>query len=369
MSNDGLSSLSLPGPATLEEIVHVAVENCASDIHLKAGMQPILRIDGQLRAITTMPLIAADGLRSMLMGMLTPEQRKSFEENYELDASLVFPNLARVRINMYTDVQAVGCAMRLVPLRVPTIQELQLPPIVEKLTHLKSGLVLVTGVTGAGKSTTLAAMIDEINRRETAHIYTIEDPVEFIHRPIRSVITQREIGITTKNFVSAVRTALRADPNILLVGEMRDAETMVAALKAAETGLLVFSTLHTRSATKTIQRILGIFEPKDQEAIRMQLAYALRAVVCQQLLPTLAGGRKAFHEILVNTSTIQEAILFGDFDKLGEYMRNGSFDGMCVMDDCIYKAYSDGIISGDVANEFALNTDEMDRALRGASVL
>lgn len=369
MSNDGLSSLSLPGPATLEEIVHVAVENHASDIHLKAGMQPILRIDGQLRAITTMPLLESQSLRSMLMAILTPEQRKNFEENFELDASLVFANHARVRINMYTDVQSVGCAMRLVPLKVPTIQELGLPPVIEQLTHLKSGLVLVTGVTGAGKSTTLAAMIDEINRRQTSHIYTIEDPVEFVHRPMRSVITQREIGITTRNFVSALRTALRADPNILLIGEMRDAETMVAALKAAETGLLVFSTLHTRSATKTMQRILGIFEPKDQEAIRMQLAYALRAVICQQLLPTLAGGRRAFHEILVNTSTIQEAILFGEFDKLNEYMRNGSFDGMCVMDDCIYKAYSDGVISGDVANQFALNSDEMDRALRGASVL
>lgn len=369
MSNDGLSSLSLPGPATLEDIVHVAVENHASDIHLKAGMQPILRIDGQLRAITTMPLLEPQALRSMLMAILTPEQSLSFEENFELDASIVFGNQARVRINMYTDVHSVGCAMRLVPLKVPTIEELGLPPIVEQLTHLKSGLVLVTGVTGAGKSTTLASMIDEINRRQTSHIYTIEDPVEFVHRPIRSVITQREIGTTTRSFVSALRTALRADPNILLIGEMRDAETMVAALKAAETGLLVFSTLHTRSATKTMQRILGIFEPKDQEAIRMQLAYALKAVICQQLLPTLSGGRRAFHEILVNTSTIQEAILFGEFDKLNEYMRNGSFDGMCVMDDCIYKAYSDGVISGDVANQFALNTDEMDRALRGASVL
>jgi twitching motility protein PilT len=185
---------------------------------------------------------------------------------------------------------------------------------------------------------------------------------------VRSVITQREIGVSTRSFSSAVRTALRADPNILLIGEMRDAETMVAALKAAETGLLVFSTLHTNSATKTIQRILGIFEPKEQEAIRMQLAYALRAVICQQLLPTIEGSRKAFHEILVNTSAIQEAILFGEFDKLTEYMRNGAYDGMSVMDDSIYKAYSDGLIAGDIANEYALNHDEMKRALRGASV-
>lgn len=369
MSNDSSgSSISLPTPVTIEEIVHVACENRASDIHLKAGMQPILRIDGQLRAITTMPVLELNGLRSMLMALLNPAQRKNFEENLELDASIVFANQARVRINMYTDVQSVGCAMRLVPLKVPTLSQLGLPSIIEKLTHLKSGLVLVTGVTGAGKSTTLASMIDEINRREPSHIYTIEDPVEFVHKPVRSVITQREIGISTKNFSTAVRTALRADPNILLIGEMRDAETMVAALKAAETGLLVFSTLHTRSATKTIQRILGIFEPKDQDAIKMQLAYALKAVICQQLLPTLEGGRRAFHEILINTSTVQEAILYGEFDKLSEYMRNGSYDGMSIMDDSIYKAYADGLIAGDVANEYALNTDEMERALRGATV-
>ncbi|MBS1954620.1 MAG: PilT/PilU family type 4a pilus ATPase [Cyanobacteria bacterium SZAS-4] len=369
MNNDSsASSISLPAPVTIEEIVHVAVDNRASDIHLKAGMQPILRIDGQLRAITTMPVMEQEALRSMLMALLNPVQRRNFEENLELDASIVFQNQARVRINMYTDVQSVGCAMRLVPLKVPTLAQLGLPSIIEKLTHLKSGLVLVTGVTGAGKSTTLASMIDEINRREPSHIYTIEDPVEFVHRPVRSVITQREIGISTKNFSTAVRTALRADPNILLIGEMRDAETMVAALKAAETGLLVFSTLHTRSATKTIQRILGIFEPKDQEAIRMQLAYALKAVVCQQLLPTLEGGRRAFHEILINTSTVQEAVLYGEFDKLSEYMRNGSYDGMSIMDDSIYKAYSDGLIAGDVANQYALNTDEMERALRGATV-
>lgn len=329
-------------------------------------MQPVLRIDGHLRAITSMPILDRESLTSTLMSMLTDRQKKAFEENLELDTSIVFPGKARIRLNMYTDIQSFGCAMRLVPLQVPTLEQLRLPPIIEKLTHLKSGLVLVTGVTGAGKSTTLASMISEINRREAAHIYTIEDPVEFVHKPVRSVITQREIGFSTRDFAGAVRAALRADPNILLIGEMRDAETMLAALKAAETGLLVFSTLHTASATKTIQRILGIFEPKDQEAVRMQLAYALRAVICQQLLPLVDGGRKAFHEILVNTSTIQEAILFGEFDKLSEYMRNGAYDGMCMMDDSIYQAYSAGQIEGKVAHEYALNRDEMERALRGA---
>jgi twitching motility protein PilT len=267
---------------------------------------------------------------------------------------------------MYTDLESVGCAMRIVPLKVPTLTELGLPPVVERLTHAKSGLVVVTGVTGSGKSATLAAMVEEINRRDAVHIYTIEDPVEYVHRPIRSVVTQREIGYNTKEFAGAVRASLRADPNILLIGEMRDAETISAALKAAETGLLVLSTLHTGSATKTIQRILGAFEPREQDAVRMQLAYALKAVICQQLLPLSGGGRRAFHEVMINTATIQEAILNGYFDKLGEYIRNGAYDGMCTMDESIYQAYCDGRISGSTAQSYALDHEEMERTLRGA---
>jgi len=200
------------------------------------------------------------------------------------------------------------------------------------------------------------------------HIYTVEDPIEFIHTPIRSVITQREVGFNTKSFSAAVRSALRADPNVLLIGEMRDPDTITAALKAAETGLLVLSTLHTLSATKTIQRILGVFDPKEQEAIRMQLAYCLRAVICQQLLPLTDGGRKAVHEIMVNTPSVQEAILFGDLDKLNEYIQNGAYDGMQTMDSAVYECYSNGLIEGTTAIDYSLNREEMERSLRGAIV-
>ena len=358
----GSDSLQLP----IDQIVSLALEYGASDVHLKAGQPPVFRIDGQLNVFPGLPCFAKELLTEALLRMLTPAQRKSFEENLELDVAIHFDNKARVRCNMYADIDSVGCAMRIVPLSVPTFEQLGLPPVIESLTKLKSGLVLVCGVTGAGKSTTLASMVAQINRRDSVHIYTIEDPIEYVHQPIRSVITQREVGFSTRSFSAAVRSALRADPNVLLIGEMRDSETMLAALKAAETGLLVMSTLHTHSATRTIQRILGIFESREQESVKMQLAYALRAVICQQLLPQVDGGRKAFHEIMVNTSAIQEAILAADLDKLREYIKNGAYDGMCTMDDSIYRAYADGIIDGATAKDYSLNKDEMERALRGA---
>jgi twitching motility protein PilT len=351
---------------SLEEVIALALDYKASDIHLKAGQPPTFRIDGHLKTLAGLPSFSPEHLTGSLMGMLNRRQQKLFEENLELDTAFMFPGRARVRVNIYTDIESLGCAMRIVPLRIPTMDDLLLPPVVEKLTHLRSGLILVTGATGAGKSTTLASMVGEINRRDAVHIYSIEDPIEYVHRPVRSVITQREIGYSTKSFSAAVRSALRADPNVLLIGEMRDAETILAALKAAETGLLVLSTLHTSSATKTIQRILGIFEPAEQEAIRMQLAYALKAVICQQLLPLADGGRRAFHEIMINTPTIQEAILFGDLDKLSEFIKNGAYDGMCSMDGSIYQAYCDGLIESQVAREFSIQRDEMERALRGA---
>jgi twitching motility protein PilT len=361
-------STTAPGSlqVSLEQLVALALEYRASDIHLKAGREPVFRVDGQLVCLPGMPVLNAEDLARELMGLIGVAQRKRFEEQLELDTAIMIPGRARVRINMYTDMDSIGCAMRVVPLKAPSLAELGLPPVVESLTKLKSGLILVCGVTGAGKSTTLAAMVDEINRRDPVHIYTIEDPIEYIHRPMKALITQREVGYTTRSFASALRSSLRADPNVLLIGEMRDAETISAALKAAETGLLVLSTLHTHSATKTIQRILGVFDPKDQEAVKMQLAYALRAVICQQLLPLADRGRKAFHEIMVNTSTIQEAILFGDFDKLQEYIKNGGYDGMCTMDDAIYNAYCQGQIDSTTARDFSLNKDEMERVLRGA---
>jgi twitching motility protein PilT len=352
----------------MEEILDLAIEFKASDIHFKANMAPVFRIDGRIRSVSGLPVYDAETLRSTMIGLLNRRQQQLFDENMELDTALVFADKARVRINLYTDIDSVGCAMRIVPLEVPTLEQLGLPPVIEQLTYSRSGLVLVTGVTGAGKSTTLAAMIDAINRREALHIYTMEDPIEFVHRPKKSVITQREIGYHTKSFSSALRSALRADPNVLLIGEMRDRETMLYAMKAAETGILVLSTLHTSSAPKTIQRVLGAFDPAEQDAIRMQLALTLKAVIAQQLVPLIEGGRIAVHEIMVNTLTIQEAILRGEIEAIHEFIRNGAFDGMQTMDAAIYNAYREGFVDADIARSYSLNPIEMERILKGATL-
>jgi len=353
----------------MEEIIDLALECKASDIHFKANMSPVLRIDGKIRSVAGLPVYDPDSLRSLLIGLLNRRQQQLFEENHELDTALVFKDKARVRVNLHTDIDSVGACFRIVPLEVPSIDQLGLPSVVDEFTRARSGLILVTGVTGAGKSTTLAAMIDAINSREPSHIYTMEDPIEFVFRPKKSIITQREIGYHTKSFGTALRSALRADPNVLLICEMRDMETVQWALKAAETGLLVFSTLHTASAPKTIQRILGMFSPSEQEVVRMQFAYVLKAVIAQQLIPLLEGGRMAVHEIMVNTLTVQEAILRGEIDALYEYIKNGSFDGMQTMDHAIYNAYREGFIDAETAKSFSLNSGEMERILRGATMV
>jgi len=347
---------------SIAEVIGLALEHKASDVHLKAEQAPVFRIDGQLIPLS-FRRISREELNAALLDLLDENQRQRFQENMELDAAFVFPKKARVRLNLYADIYSMGCAMRVVPLRVPNLDELGLPAVIEKMTRHRSGLVLVCGVTGAGKSTTLAAMVDAINSREAVHVYTIEDPIEFVHEQKMALITQREIGFSTKSFSLAVRSALRADPNVLLIGEMRDTETILAALKAAESGLFVMSTLHTHSATRTIQRILGLFEAKEQEAVKMQLAYALRAVICQQLLPLANGGRRAFHEIMINTPSIQEAIFNSDFDKLQEYIKNGAYDGMCAMDESIYNSYCAGEIDGATAREYSIDREEMERSL------
>lgn len=356
-------------PVSMEEIISLAIEYKASDIHFKANMAPVFRIDGQIRSVPGLPVFDPDLLRSTLVGMLNRKQQQIFEENNDLDTALLFKDKARVRVNVHTDIDSVGAAMRIVPLAVPSLDQLGLPAVVEEFTRARSGLVLVTGVTGAGKSTTLAAMIDAINGREAGHIYTMEDPIEFVFRPKRCIVTQREIGYHTKSFAAALRSALRADPNVILIGEMRDVETMQWALKAAETGLLVLSTLHTSSAPKTIRRILGMFSPSEQEVIRIQLAHVLKAVIAQQLVPLVEGGRMAVHEIMVNTLTIQEATLRGEIDAIYEYIKNGQFDGMQTMDHAIYNAYREGFIDADVARNYALVPGEMERILRGATIV
>ncbi|MBX9690566.1 MAG: type IV pilus twitching motility protein PilT [Candidatus Obscuribacterales bacterium] len=351
---------------SIEDILELAIEYKASDIHLKANLPPVFRIDGQIRSVPDLPVLDPESLRLMVYSFLTPRQQQMFEENFELDCALLFGDAARVRVNVYLDIDSVGAAMRIIPLDVPTTDELGLPPVIDKLTHEHQGLILVTGVTGAGKSTTLASMINNINIRDPKHIYTMEDPIEFVHRPKASIITQREIGFTTKSFANALKAALRADPDVLLVGEMRDPTTIQMALRAAETGHLVLSTLHTASAPKTIQRILGAFDPGVQDSIRLQLANCLKAVIAQQLVPMMGGGRICIQEIMICTTSIQDAILKGEIDSIYEFIKASSYDGMQTMDGALYNAYREGLVDADTARLYALNQGEMERILRGA---
>lgn len=358
--------MSIASQLSIEDILELAIEYKASDIHLKANMPPVFRIDGLIRSVPDLPVLDPETLRHMIFGFLTPRQQQMFEENFELDCALLFGDAARVRVNVYLDIDSVGAAMRIVPIEIPSVEELGLPPVIEKLTRERQGLILVTGVTGAGKSTTLASMIHAINARDASHIYTMEDPIEFVHRPKCSIITQREIGFTTKSFANALKAALRADPDCLLVGEMRDPTTIQMALRAAETGHLVLSTLHTASAPKTIQRILGAFDPGVQDSIRLQLANCLKAVIAQQLVPMMGGGRICVQEIMICTTSIQDAILKGEIDSLNEFIKASAYDGMQTMDGALYNAYREGLIDGDTAKQYALNPGEMDRILRGA---
>ncbi len=353
--------------AVMREIIHAAIECGASDVHFKSGLPPVFRVAGKLTTARDIAPISAATIRSVLYSMITSEQQALFEHRLELDVAVHLTPELRGRLNLYNDIDTPGGALRLIPSVIPSLEELGAPPIVAELTKRKSGLILVTGVTGAGKTTLLAAMIDSINQRESRHIYTIEDPIEFVHKSARSLVTQREIGQSTLGFDRAVRSSLRADPNVLMVGEMRDRETVLAVLEAAETGLLVLSTLHTNSAIKSVQRILSLSNQNEKDALRVQLSNILQAVICQQLVPLIDGGRRAVHEVMVKTASVTEAIELGEYDKLEEYIKNGSFDGMQTMDESLHQLFTEGHIEADTAVAAAVNQESMTRALRGAS--
>jgi len=293
----------------LNNILQVAMKAGASDIHIKAGLPPIFRIDGQLYPYKDAPRLSPDIVNKMAFGIMTKAQQEKFKDAGEIDLAYGVPGLGRFRVNIFQQRGTIGIVLRVIPFGVKTIEELNLPPIIGKLAMEPRGLILVTGTTGSGKSTTLAAMIDLINSTRTCHIVTIEDPIEFLHRDKRSIINQREVGFDTKSFAIALRAALRQDPDVVLVGEMRDFETIETALLAAETGHLVLSTLHTLDATETINRIVAVFPPYQQKQVRLQLASVLKGVISQRLVPRADGkGRVPAVEVLVNTARIRECI-------------------------------------------------------------
>ena len=353
-------------PLDIREILQLAVQQHASDLHLTEQMPPILRIEGEL-VTTGLPVLHRDDTKQLIYNLLTEHQRMQFEQDQELDVSVDMQGLGRFRMNVHCQRGCVEAAFRLVSTRIRTLRELGLPPVVAELADKPNGLVLVTGPTGVGKTTTLAAMVDHINRERRALIVTIEDPVEYIHQNKLSMIKQREVHSDTKSFATALVRALRQDPNVIVIGEMRDLETISTALTAAETGHLVLATLHTPDAPQTVDRILDVFPPYQQQQVKIQLADCLQGIVSQQLLPRMdERGRVVAYEILVATPAVRNLIRQQETEQLQTVMQTGARYGMCTMDNCLRELYRHQMISFETMAKRAKNVEEL-RPYRGAA--
>ncbi len=313
----------------IKQLLSVVKERGASDLHLKVGNHPILRVNGKLHHLLDLPALTADGAQALIESMMTPEQIQVFRERLEMDFAYSVPGISRFRVNVFQQRGSWGAAVRAIPMGVPTMEELGLPDVARRFAGLPRGLVLVTGPTGSGKSTTLAAMINYVNQNRAVHIMTVEDPIEYLHKDVKSVINQREVGMDTLSFANALRHVLRQDPNVILIGEMRDLETISTAITAAETGHLVFATLHTQSAAQTVDRIIDVFPPHQQSQIRTQLSVALEGVVCQALVPLASGqGRVAAIEVMVANGAIRNLIREGKTFQIPSALMSGSKEGM-----------------------------------------
>jgi twitching motility protein PilT len=335
----------------LLDILLEVMERDASDLHLGAGAPPVVRINGELEDLDY-PRLAPNDTRELVYSILSQDQRQRLENDWEIDFSYSVPGKARFRVNAFFQRNALSAAFRLIPMKIPQLEDLGLPQILHDLTRKPRGFVVITGPTGSGKSTTLAAMIDEINTNRREHIITIEDPIEFLHSHKRSHVNQREVGADTSSFNRALKSVLRQDPDIILVGEMRDTETMATALTAAETGHLVFATLHTQDASQTIDRIIDVFPPHQQAQIRVQLASTLMGVCTQQLLPTADGrGRCVACEVLIPTPAIRHLIREGNTHQIPSAIQTGALHNMQTMD----AALADLVRKGRITRELAMN--------------
>ena len=318
---------------SIDDLLELVVARSASDLHLTVGTSPAIRIDGHIQRLEEIEPLRPDDTQQLMYQILSSEQQKNFEVKRQLDFAYGVPGLARFRVNVYFQRGSVGAAFRLIPEAIKTLEELGLPPALHQLAEKPRGLVLVTGPTGSGKSTTLASLIDEVNRTRPEHILTIEDPIEFVHRHKRCVVNQREIGVDTPSFAEGLRAGLRQDPDVILVGEMRDLETIATALTAAETGHLVLGTLHTQSASSTVDRIIDVFPPAQQEQVRMQIAGSLQGIVTQALLPNASGqGRVAALEILLPDDATRNLIRQGKVEQIYTIMQTGTQRGMQTME-------------------------------------
>ena len=351
------------GAPTLAQIIRRAFDEGFSDVHVGVGEIPRFRDRGEIKD-TDYPVSDRETLYSWMREILSDEDIEKFEKTMDLDAATQY-DFARVRINVFDALQGPAIVMRLIPLKILTMEQLNLPPVFRDVCHYHKGLILVTGPTGSGKSTTMAAMVDHMNKEMPKHIITIEDPIEFVHKSHKALIKQREVGINTLKFDNALKAALREDPDCILIGEMRDKETVNTAIKAAQTGHLVMGTLHTNSAVKTIERVLGLYQPEEQPAMRVALAESLVCIIAQGLCRTTDGKRAAFHDILLNSDAIRDYIRRGELDEVEGVISRCGFDGMCTMNQSLYKLYEEGRITEEVALEMAPKQNEMAQMLRG----
>ncbi|MFQ5669830.1 MAG: type IV pilus twitching motility protein PilT [Acidobacteriota bacterium] len=352
----------------ITDLLKVACERGASDLHLKAGSHPVIRVDGRLTPLLDAKRLMQEDTIAMAFSIMSGRQKQKFKENYEIDFAYSVPGFGRFRCNIFQQRGAVGIVLRVIPAKILTVRELLLPPVLTTVAEERRGMILVTGTTGSGKSTTLAAMLDHINSTRTEHIMTIEDPIEFLHRDKKSLVNQREVEVDTKGFAQALRSALRQDPDVILVGEMRDYETIETALTSAETGHLVLSTLHTLDATETIHRIIAVFPPHQQKQIRLQLSSVLKAIISMRLIPRADGrGRVPAVEVLRSTGYIRECIEVKEKTKMiRDAIATGTSQyGMQTFDQSIFQLYKKDLITLEEALRRATNPDEFRLKIQG----
>jgi twitching motility protein PilT len=340
----------------IAQLLAFTVKNGASDLHLSAGLPPMIRVDGDVRRINVDPM-DHELVHGMVYDIMNDKQRKAYEEYFETDFSFEIPGLARFRVNAFNHNRGAGAVFRTIPSKILTLEELKAPKIFEEISDTPRGIVLVTGPTGSGKSTTLAGMVNYVNENHYGHVLTIEDPIEFVHESKKCLINQREVHRDTLGFSEALRSALREDPDVILVGEMRDLETIRLALSAAETGHLVFGTLHTSSAAKTIDRVVDVFPAAEKEMVRSMLSESLRAVISQTLLKKIGGGRVAAHEIMLGTPAIRNLIRENKIAQMYSAIQTGQSIGMQTLDQNLQELLNKGLISKDEAIKKAANKE------------
>ncbi len=352
----------------INELLKIAISQSASDLHIKVGSPPILRITGELSPMTSEERISQQEAMKIAFAVMSPGQREIFKQKNEIDLAYSVPGLGRFRCNVFIQRGTIGLVFRVIPMRIQSIEELNLPEVLQKISAEERGLIIVTGTTGSGKSTSLAAMLDYINMNRTCNIITIEDPIEFLHRDKKSIVNQREVGSDTESFGKALRSALRQDPDVILVGEMRDFETIQTALVAAETGHLVFSTLHTIDATETVNRIIAVFPPYQHKQVRIQLSSVIKGIISMRLMPRADGkGRVPAVEVLIATSTVKDCILDPDKTKLiPDVLAQGKIHyGMQTFDQSLYDLFKSGLITYEEALRRASNPDDFILKVKG----